>query len=158
MRACATSRCKSHDARLQRYHTKQSNLLPDHPQRHLAMPPLNKDWELELQFNPRELSEPYELYFFLGPVPPLVANWRDSPSRLFEPITSQAYETTTEFRELNGYLEAHYGDNLKDSDVMTNLRKDLSWGVKKVKSHRASTSRFSSQCSPTSTRRLKPRG
>ena len=97
---------------------------------------LINDWQLELQFNPMELGEPYELYIFLGPVSPLVANWRDSPSRLFEPITSQAYETTTEFRDLNGYLEYHYGDDLKDSDVIPNLRKDLSWGVKKVKFHR----------------------
>ena len=104
---------------------------------------LVKDWELELQFNPKDLREPYELYFFLGPVPPLVANWRDSPSRLFEPINSQTQETIIEFRDLNGYLEAHYGANLKDNDVIPNLRKDLSWGVKKVRSHCASTSRLS---------------
>ena len=98
---------------------------------------LNWDWGLEIKYNPRELGNPYELYFFLGPVPPSIANWRDSPLRLFEPITSQAHETTTEFRDLNGYLEKHYGDNLNDSNVIPSLARDLSWGVKKVnkKSH-----------------------
>jgi hypothetical protein len=118
---------------------------------------LNWDWELEIQFNPKEIGELYELYFFLGPVPPSVAAWRDSPLRLFEPITSHAHETTTEFRDLNGYLESHYSDNLKDDDVIPSLRKDLSWGVKKVKSHRAMTSRILFQRSSTSTRRLKTR-
>jgi len=93
---------------------------------------LNCDWELVIQYNPKELGEPYELYFFLGPVPPSVGAWRDSPLRIFEPITSQAHHTTTEFRDLNGYLEHHYGDNLKDDDVISNLRKDLSWAVKKL--------------------------
>ena len=116
-----------------RYHTKQSNLLPNHPKPRLTM--LGYDWELEIQFNPKELREPYELFFFLGPVPPSVTKWMDSPLRLFEAITSHAHETTTEFRDLNGYLESRYGENLKDDDVIPNLRKDLSWGVKKVRSH-----------------------
>lgn len=135
---------KSHDSRFRfatRYHTKQSNLLPNHPKRRLTM--LVCDWELEIKFNPKELNEPYELYFFLGPVPTSVAKWMDSPLRLFEPITSHAHETTTEFRDLNGYLESRYGDNLKDDDVIQTLRRDLHWGVKKVKSHSALTSRFS---------------
>ena len=119
---------------------------------------LNWDWELEIQYNPKELDgEPYELYFFLGPVPPSVADWRDSPLRLFEPITSQAHDTITEFRDLNGYLEDRYDDNLTDADVIPYLDKDLSWAVKKVKSHHAVTSIISSQRSSTSTRKLKTR-
>jgi len=89
------------------------------------------DWELEMQFNPKELEEPYELYFFLGPVPSSVSDWRTSPLRLFEPITSQAHDTTTEFRLLNGYLEERCEGKLADGDVVPYLRKHLSWGVKK---------------------------
>jgi hypothetical protein len=96
---------------------------------------LSYDWELEIQYNPQELGEQYQLYFFLGPVPPSVADWRDSPLRLFEPVMSHAPETHTEFRNLVGYLENYYGDNLTDDVVIPTLTKDLSWGVKKVKSH-----------------------
>jgi len=119
---------------------------------------LLSDWELEIKYNPQELlGDQYQIYFFLGPVPPSAAAWRDSPLRLFEPVWSQANETTTEFRDLNGYLEARYGPNLKDDDVILTLTKDLHWGVKKVKSHRVMTSGISSQRSSTSTRRLKTR-
>jgi len=92
---------------------------------------LDWDWELEMQFNPKELGELYELYFFLGPVPSSVSDWRTSPLRLFEPITSNAHDTTTEFRLLNGYLEERYEGELGDNDVIPYLRKNLSWGVKK---------------------------
>lgn len=90
-----------------------------------------------MEFNPKELGEPYELYFFLGPAPSSVSDWRDSPSRLFEPITSHAHSTTTEFRFLNGYLEPHCKD---DDKVIPYLRKNLSWGVKKVSCHCVKTS------------------
>jgi len=112
---------------------------------------------MTIEFNAKEIDEPYELYFFLGPVPASVADWRVSPLRLFEPITSHAPGTTSEFRDLNGYLENHYGDKLKDDDVIPKLRKDLSWGVKQVKSYHAITSRISFQRSSISTRRLKTR-
>lgn len=97
--------------------------------------PLNSDWELEIQYNPMELEDPYELYFFLGPVPSSVSEWRSSPSRLFEPIISHTHGTISDFRDLNGYLEARCGeDELDDSKVIPYLRKNLSWGIKKVRS------------------------
>lgn len=96
---------------------------------------LTWDWELEIQYNPKELEDPYELYFFLGPVPSSVSEWRSSSSRLFEPILSQAHGTTSEFRDLNGYLEARCGeDTLDDDKVLPFLREKLSWGAKKVRS------------------------
>ena len=121
---------------------------------------LNWEWELEMQFNPKELGELYELYFFLGPVPSSVSDWRDSPSRLFEPITSHAHTTTTEFRYLNGYLDEHCRgtDTLVDDGVIPYLRKNLSWGIKKVRRHCVETSRILFLCSATTTRRLKTRG
>jgi len=112
---------------------KAKHLAPDHTETPQTMPtPLTCDWELEMQYNPRELVEAYELYFFLGPVPPSVSDWRDSPLRLFEPIMSHAHSTTTEFRDLNGYLEERCGDTLKDDGVIPYLRKNLRWGAKKV--------------------------
>lgn len=93
---------------------------------------LSFDWDLEIQYNPAELGpeEPYDLYFFLGSVPPSPAEWRSSPSRLFEPITSHGNTTVTEFRELNGYLK---GRCEKDDDVVPYLRKQLLWRVKRVR-------------------------
>lgn len=96
---------------------------------------LHWEWELEMEFNPQELREPYELYFFLGSAPSSVSDWRTSPSRLFEPITSHAHSTTTEFRLLNGYLKQHCKGRLGDDDVLSYLRENLSWGVKKVRCH-----------------------
>ena len=95
-----------------------------------------------MQFNPKELGEPYELYFFLGPVPSSVSDWRGSPLRLFEPITSHAHTTTTELRLLNGYLDEHCKEKLGDDGVIPYLRKNLSWGVKKVRYSGTKTSRI----------------
>lgn len=94
---------------------------------------LDWDWEMEIKFNPHELEEPYELYFFLGPVPSSPSNWRDSPSRLFEPITSHEETEHTEYRHLNGYIEDHCQGKLEDDDVVPYLRKHLSWRIKKVR-------------------------
>jgi len=93
---------------------------------------LNWRWELEIQRNPRELEVPYEVHFFLGPIPPSISDWRVSPSRLFGPTQSFATTLTTEFRPINTYLERRYGGEMKDSDVIPCLRKHLSWRVKKV--------------------------
>jgi len=92
---------------------------------------LNWEWELEIEFNPKELEDPYDLYFFFGSVPSSPSEWRSSPSRLFGPILSHAHTTTTEFRLLNGYLEEHCGSKLKDDGVLPYLREHLSWSVKK---------------------------
>jgi hypothetical protein len=115
-----------------------SNSTPIHTETLPKTPPQFKyDWELEIQYNPRELGETvhYELYFFLGPgpVPSKPELWRQASSRLFEPITSQAQTTTTEFRDMNGYLERHCEGKLKDDDVIPYLRKHLSWRAKKVR-------------------------
>jgi hypothetical protein len=92
---------------------------------------LNYEWELEMQFNPKEVEEPYELYFFLGSVPSSPSDWRSSPSRLFEPITSHARTTTTEYRFLNNYLKERSKSKLEDDGVIPYLRENLSWRVKK---------------------------
>lgn len=94
---------------------------------------LDWNWELEIKFKPQELEEAYELYFFLGPVPSSPSNWRDSPSRLFEPITSREETEHTEYRYLNGYLEDRCEGKLEDDDVVPYLRKHLSWRIKKVR-------------------------
>src|SRR5260370_19015216 len=94
------------------------------------MPSFDWDWELEIQYNPAELpGEPYDLYFFLGSGPPSPAEWRTSPSRLFEPITSHAHTTIKELRDLNGYLKGHCE---KHDDVIPYLPKQLLCRVKKV--------------------------
>jgi hypothetical protein len=100
---------------------------------------LKCDWDLEIQYNPRELGEPYELYFFIDSIPSSPSDWRTSPSRLFEPISSHAHNTTTEYRYLNGYLEELCKDKLEDDDVIPYLRKHLLWGVKKVRTIHAMT-------------------
>lgn len=116
---------------------------------------LSWDWELEIQYNPAELGEPYELYFFVDCVPSSPSDWRTSPSRLFEPITSHAEDTTRQFRFLNGYLEQLTEGKLEDDNVIPYLREHLFWGIMKVKLYCMMTSRISFQFSATTRRKLK---
>src|SRR5258708_4856107 len=101
---------------------------------------LNWEWDLEIQHNPQELGEeePYDIFFFLGPVPPSPSEWQHSPSRLFGRVVSYADSTTTEYRFMNNYIKDRGGSEQKDDDVVPYLRKHLSWRVKKV-SHRSMT-------------------
>lgn len=109
---------------------------------------LNWKWDLEIQHNPQELGEPYEIYFFLGAIPSSPSDWRYSNTLLFEPIASRAHNTIKEFRFLNSHLEHHYGKEVKDDDVIPHLHKDLSWRVKRVRTVvRLVTGRISSKYS-----------
>ena len=94
---------------------------------------LNWMWQLEIRYNPQELGEPYEIYFFLGPVPSSPSDWTYSPSGLFEPIMSHGGTMIREFRFLNGYLEDRCGNEMKDHEVIPYLRKHLTWRVKQVR-------------------------
>jgi hypothetical protein len=102
-----------------------STEMPDH---------LVWEWELEIQYNPKELGEPFELYFFLGSIPPYNSpkDWWEASSRFLTPITSQASTTTSEVHDIKGYLESHCKGTLKDKDVIPYLRKNLSWKIKQV--------------------------
>ena len=95
---------------------------------------LNWDWELEIKFNPQELGgDPYQIFFFLGPVPSSPSEWLYAPSRMFEPVTSHIGNPITEYRSINGVLEHHCGREIKDDEVLPYLRKNFSWRVKKVR-------------------------
>ena len=97
---------------------------------------LARDWQLEVQHNSRELPGPgfLEFFFFLGPVPSSPSDWDDCSTLIFEPMGSQSQDTVKEYHSLNGYLKHRYGKEVKDDDVVSLLRKDLSWRVKKVRS------------------------
>ena len=145
-------RCYITSPLLANNHTKHPPIMSAH---------LDWDWELEIQYNPRELGEDlYEIYFFIKPVPPSPSEWRYSHSLLFEPVASNAPHTVTEFRSLNGYLEPRCDGHLRDDDVIPYLKEQLTWRVKKVRGdedRRSVTSRISSQRSVISMRRLTTR-